>query len=215
MTDITTRLLTPVSPYYGDVLTCADVAHAVGVNAEAVSAYARLRGFKLRKSKGKNVFPRELLSGYLWKSGIPRLPERPKGWKPIKALLAKLGATYTYVIPRLQKGDVRAGYTGNSIFIHPEDFDFLCSEYRSLNPLPGWILVAKVRDDVGCTKEALNQWIRRNKVVRRVYLHPTLKRKDFYISEQDAARYKDGFKVRQKRHDWRGIRSGRRDESAS
>jgi hypothetical protein len=179
------------------------LAAMAGVNCEAVVRYARRHGIKSNAKPGRhNYLSEDEAERYLNLRGLLRSAEKPHGYKALKVLVQESGATYTYWLPRIRKPDVRAVNVKNSIHIDPDDFAFLLSEYHGYRPLPGWVLVSEVRLEVGCTKEAINQWIRRNKVERRKFLG-SIKRPDYYIREADALRYKEGFPERQARHNWR------------
>lgn len=80
---------------------------------------------------------------------------------------------------------------GLNICVHPEDARAFTLNHQNLKPLAGWVMVASLGKALGRSKEALNQWIRRNRdaVEVRCFLHPTCNRPVPCIEEADAARY--------------------------
>lgn len=92
----------------------------------------------------------------------------------------------------LGRGDVRAVLVKHNICVHPEDAEHFILNHKDLKPPPGWVIVSRLPKELGRSKVAVNQWIRRNRntVEVRRFLHPTRNRPTPYIREADAARYR-------------------------
>lgn len=177
----------------------AELAHSIGVSPETVAGYARRRSGQwrgaLRHVDGRNYVHIALAETYLKRLGLKRSAKRPKGWKTIKAVLAESGAGRSTFMSALRRGELRAVLAGSGVYVHPEDAESFVLAYKNLKPLPGWVMVSALPKELGRSKEAVNQWIRRNRdtVEVREFLHPTCNRPVPYISEADAERYRKIF----------------------
>jgi DNA-binding transcriptional ArsR family regulator len=187
----------------------AEVAERAGVRTESVVQFAtrdrRHRGHK--KVGSRHYITVELAESYLEPRGVPRVDVDP-GWPTPADLIERSGAGPMYVYGRLRKPGVRLVRQANRLLVHPADFEQLVLEYRSLRSLPGWRLVGEVRDESGRSKEALNQWIRRNKIERRRYVSPRNGRPDYWIRDRDAERYLERTRERADRHTKRHLVDG-------
>ena len=142
--------------------------------------------------QGRNYVHLSVAEAYLSRLGLERRAARPKGWKTLKAVLTDSGAGRNTAMNAVRNGKLRAVLVGASIYVHPEDATAFALQHRNLKPLAGWVRVSTLKDEVGRSKEAVNQCLRRHrdKIEVRHYLHPVLNRPVPYIKEGDAARYR-------------------------
>lgn len=73
------------------------------------------------------------------------LPRRPRGWKSLKQLASLLNVSTSRARQVLRETPgVRHGNFGMTIYIHPEDAEWLRRQARSEDPLPGWVSLAEL-----------------------------------------------------------------------
>ena len=175
--------------YEGNLYPVAELAHSIGVTPESAREWFRRRRLKITKRGGRNHVSPNAADSYLNHWGYERVAKRPKGWLTVKAVL-DCGVGRMTLIKAVQAGRVRAVMHRKSIYLEPEDARHFMLEYSTLRPLSGWVLVPVPRDELGVSKEALNQWIRRNKIPTRRFLHPTRNRPTPYLKGADADTYR-------------------------
>lgn len=174
----------------------AELAHSAGVRPEAVAAYAKRRAKRwraaLRHVGGRNYVHINLAERYLKHRGLERRPRRPEGWRTLKGILADSGAGRATFMNTLAKGDLCAVLVKHNICVHPDDAEHFVLNYKNLKPPHGWVMVSCFPTKLGRSKEAVNQWIKRNRdsVEVRRFLHPTRNRPTPYIRDADATRYR-------------------------
>lgn len=184
----------PVNPE--KYVPAAQLASSVGVSPETVAAYAKRRAKHgargLRKIGGRNYLHIDVADAYLSRMGLERQARRPSGWRTLKALLSDSGAGRSTAMRGIRNGELRAVLAGGTVCVHPEDAAHFVLTHKDKRPLPGWVMVSALSKELGRSKEALNQWIRRNRdtVEVRAFLHPVCNRPTPYIKEADAERYR-------------------------
>lgn len=71
------------------------------------------------------------------------LPRRPRGWKSLKQLAGTLNVSVSTARTTLREAPgIRHGTFGMTIYVHPEDAEWLRLQASSEAPLPGWIALA-------------------------------------------------------------------------
>jgi hypothetical protein len=180
-------------------IAVAEVARSVGVLPEATVAWFRRHRHKVFKKGRYNYVSLATAELYLNARGLERVAQRPRGWRTVKAVL-DCGVGRETVMKAVKAGRIRAVMYRKAIYLQPDDAESFTLEYRSARPLPGWVLAPELRNELGRSKEALNQWIRREKVEVRRFLHPTRNRLTPYIREADADRYRQIVRTGSEKH---------------
>lgn len=177
-------------------ILATELAHSAGVTPDSVASYGRRHAKRcrgaLRHVGGRNYLHVKLAEQYLNRLGLERRAVRPHRWRTLKAVLIDSGAGRSTAVNAIARGELRAVLAGASIYVQPEDAEHFILRHKDLKPLAGWVMVSSLPRELKRSKEAVNQWIRRNRdtVVVRTFLHPTRNRPVPHIREADAERYR-------------------------
>jgi hypothetical protein len=120
---------------------------------------------------------------------VPRTPDRPSGWRPVKAIMleAEIGGTRIYDL--IHQSVLTAAYHDGTLFVDPNDADWFLKAEKEREPLPGWVPVAEVSAACERSPQALHSFIKRHHLPVK-FFKPPGKRSRCYIHERDVERYK-------------------------
>ena len=167
------------------------VSAEAGVSRTAVHRWVEQHAPRQKRTHGgvSYISPRMAAAYFEGVYGVPRVPKRPKGWLPVKVVREMAGMSHTRYIMRYVKAhSLRFVRVGRTYFMHPEDANLLARIVRDdREPLPGWVSAISVAEQKGVSGNAVRQWLRRNGVEHRHYLHEG--KQHVYLREADAKRY--------------------------
>ena len=171
------------------------VAVAAGVSTQSVIRAARRR----HKNEGKRDRKRlegcpytfvslSLWDDYMQVGAVPRVPERPSGWLTVKTVVGRgIGKRRVYEL--IHGGALEAVYVGNTMFIEPSSLEHVLQKQREYKPCAGWVLVSRVYQEAGTSKQALSNYLKRHRIKTRRFNHPTRDQRVAYMPAEAAQRY--------------------------
>lgn len=164
------------------------VAEAAGVTRDAVSGWVSRnmgpQSLKLNE-KHRNTISMRAAEEYLAATRVPKVGAKPVGWVTIKGVAEDASIARTLMTDWLLEEGMRCATYRNVIYVHPDDAKYAVLHAKSRRPLPGFISLTDLCQELDRNKPFIHRARRRMSIRTHIFREPGMRERG-YLTAKDA-----------------------------